>query len=212
MNYYQEITLLPDAEIALGFIWQNVFQQVHIALVENKIGPNQSAIAVGFPDYKQTSFPLGSKLRLFAKDKAELEKLAITNWLTRLADYAHVKAIKPVPAEVTYVCFTRKHVKSVERIEREMEEKAQRWAAKSGQPLTQCLMDLEKTKPVGHSKLPFIFLHSQETKRRSPNESSKFPLFISRVEVNGAQNGTFDSYGLSAKLNSENNLGCVPQF
>lgn len=212
MNYYQEITLLPDSEVALGFIWQNVFQQVHIALVENKIGPNQSAIAVGFPDYKESSFPLGSKLRLFAKNKAELEKLAITNWLTRLEDYAHVKAIKPVPTDVTYVCFTRTHVKSAERVERDMQEKAKRWAAKSGKPLAQCLIELENTKPVGHSKLPFIFLHSQETKRRSPNESSKFPLFISRVEVNGSQNGMFDSYGLSAKLNSANNLGCVPQF
>ncbi|MCO4790206.1 type I-F CRISPR-associated endoribonuclease Cas6/Csy4, partial [Vibrio cholerae] len=37
MNYYQEITLLPDADIALGFLWQNVFQQVHIALVEHKV-------------------------------------------------------------------------------------------------------------------------------------------------------------------------------
>ncbi|MFA0280003.1 type I-F CRISPR-associated endoribonuclease Cas6/Csy4, partial [Vibrio sp. 10N.222.55.F8] len=51
MNYYQEITLLPDAEISLGFIWQNVFQQVHIALVDNKVAANQSAIAVGFPEY-----------------------------------------------------------------------------------------------------------------------------------------------------------------
>tara|TARA_R110002033_G_scaffold153199_2_gene189745 strand:- start:20 stop:658 length:639 start_codon:yes stop_codon:yes gene_type:complete len=212
MNYYQEITLLPDVEIPLGFIWQNVFQQIHIALVENKVGPNQSAIAVGFPDYKQTSFPLGSKLRLFAKEQAQLEKLAINNWLTRFKDYAHVKCIKPVPAEATFVSYARKHIKSVERIEREMHEKALLWATKSGKPLEQCLLDLEKTKPVGHSKLPFIFLHSQETKRRSPNENSKFPLFITKVDVNTKQDGTFDCYGLSAKFNSENNLGCVPQF
>ena len=126
MNYYQEVTLLPDVEIPLGFIWQNVFQQVHIALVENKVGPNQSAVGVGFPDYKQTSFPLGSKLRLFANEQAQLESLAIGNWLTRFEDYTHVKAIKPVPAEATFVSFTRKQVKSVERIEREMQQKAQR--------------------------------------------------------------------------------------
>ncbi|WP_418358241.1 type I-F CRISPR-associated endoribonuclease Cas6/Csy4 [Shewanella basaltis] len=216
MNYYQEITLLPDIEIPLGFIWQNLFQQVHIALVENKVGPNQSAIGVGFPDYKQTSFPLGSKLRLFANEQAQLETLAIGNWLTRFEDYTHVKAIKPVPAEATFVSFTRKQVKSVERIEREMQQKAQRWAVKSGKSLAECLKDLEKTKPAGHSKLPFIFLHSQETKRRSPNESCKFPLFISRVAIDGKldakQNGSFDCYGLSAKSNSEDNLGCVPQF
>ncbi|MBB1270219.1 type I-F CRISPR-associated endoribonuclease Cas6/Csy4 [Shewanella sp. SR44-3] len=216
MNYYQEITLLPDVEISLGFIWQNVFQQVHIALVENKIGPNQSAIAVGFPDYKQGRFPLGSKLRLFAQKQEQLEKLAISNWLSRLEDYVHVKGIKPVPAEANFVSFTRKQVKSTERIEREMHQKAQRWSVKSGKPLTECLKDLEKTKPTGHSELPFIFLHSQETKRRSPNESSKFPLFISSVTVDGKQgvkqNGSFDCYGLSSKVNREDNLGCVPQF
>lgn len=216
MNYYQEITLLPDVEISLGFIWQNVFQQVHIALVENKIGSNQSAIAVGFPDYKQTNFPLGSKLRLFAQEQAQLEKLAIDGWLTRFDDYTHVKGIKPVPAESTFVSFSRKQVKSVERIEREMQQKAQRWAVKSGKSLAECLKELEKTKPTGHSKLPFIFLHSQETKRRSPNESSKFPLFIKKMVVDGKlgakQNGSFDCYGLSAKLNSEENMGWVPQF
>ncbi|MDG2898076.1 type I-F CRISPR-associated endoribonuclease Cas6/Csy4, partial [Vibrio parahaemolyticus] len=47
MDYYQEITLLPDADISLGFIWQNVFQQVHLALVDNKVADNQSSIAVG---------------------------------------------------------------------------------------------------------------------------------------------------------------------
>ncbi|MGX9460357.1 type I-F CRISPR-associated endoribonuclease Cas6/Csy4 [Shewanella sp. A14] len=212
MNYYQEITLLPDVEIPLGFIWQNVFQQVHIALVENKISPNQSAIAVGFPDYKQGSFPLGSKLRLFAQEQSQLEKLAIADWLTRFKDYAHIKGIKPVPAEATFVSFTRKHIKSAERIDREMQQKAQRWATKSGTPLNECLTELEKTKPSGQSKLPFIFLHSQETKRRSPDENSKFPLFINRIEVDGKQNGIFDCYGLSAKLNSKESLGCVPQF
>ncbi|WP_445777289.1 type I-F CRISPR-associated endoribonuclease Cas6/Csy4 [Shewanella sp.] len=216
MNFYIELQLLPDDEVNLGFLWQKVFQQVHIALVEHKVAPNQSAIAVGFPDYGDNGFPLGNKLRLFAKEPAQLQKLSINHWLTRLADYTHVKAIKPVPAEATFVSFTRKQVKSVERIEREMQQKAQRWAVKSGKSLAECLKDLEKTKPAGHSKLPFIFLHSQETKRRSPNESCKFPLFISRVAIDGKldakQNGSFDCYGLSAKSNSEDNLGCVPQF
>lgn len=77
MNYYQEITLLPDVEISLGFLWQNVFQQVHIVLVEHKVAENQSAVAVGFPDYRNAKFLLGNKLRLFAKEQATLEKLSI---------------------------------------------------------------------------------------------------------------------------------------
>ncbi|QFU04429.1 CRISPR-associated endonuclease Cas6/Csy4 [Pseudoalteromonas sp. THAF3] len=212
MNYYQEITMLPDAEIPLGFIWQNVFQQVHIALVEHKAGPNQSEIAVGFPDYGQKGFPLGNKLRLFATEQAQLEKLSITKWLTRLEDYCHVKAIKPVPEEVTWVSFSRQHVKSPERIEREMQEKAERWSAKSGKPLVECLAELERTKPSSKCDLPFVYLHSQQTKQRSPDINSKYPLFIKLQEFTGKSNGTFDCYGLSSKSNEENVNGCVPQF
>lgn len=212
MNYYQEITILPDAEISLSFIWQNVFQQVHIALVENKVASNQSAIAVGFPDYQQTGFPLGSKLRLFAKEQATLEKLAIAQWLARLEDYAHIKAIKPVPSVVTYVSFMRKHIKSPERIERDMQQKAELWAAKTGKRLEDCLAELAKTKPNGQSKLPYIYLHSQQTKQCSPDKNSKFPLFIEMHEVGAEQLGLFDCYGLNAKVNHKECLGTVPQF
>ena len=40
MNYYIDITLLPDPEITLSFIQQKVYQQVHIALAENKVEEN----------------------------------------------------------------------------------------------------------------------------------------------------------------------------
>ncbi|MGL5757906.1 type I-F CRISPR-associated endoribonuclease Cas6/Csy4 [Plesiomonas sp.] len=212
MNYYQEITLLPDADIALGFLWQNVFQQVHIALVEHKVGSNQSLVAVGFPDYRQAKFPLGSKLRLFAKEQATLEKLDIHNWLTRLEDYVHIKGIKPVPTDVTYVSFVRKQVKSPERIERDMQQKATLWAAKSGKSLEECLVDLEQSKPTALCSLPFIYLHSQQTKQRSPDKSSKFPLFIQMQQQSTSQYGYFDCYGLSAKKDGLAALATVPHF
>ncbi|AOT10859.1 type I-F CRISPR-associated endoribonuclease Cas6/Csy4 [Pseudoalteromonas luteoviolacea] len=211
MNYYQEITLLPDAEVSLGFIWQNVFQQVHIALVEHKVDKNKSAVAVGFPQYGKAKFPLGSKLRLFAKDQAQLEKLNIAKWLGRLEDYAHVKGIKPVPDDVSYVSFTRKNVKSPTRIEKDMEERAKRRAQKSGKTFDECMTELAETKP-GPSDLPFIFLHSQQTKTRTPDTNSKYPLFITMEGREGNSHGTFDCYGLNAKANDENVFGCVPQF
>jgi len=61
MKYYLDITLLPDAETNLGFLWHKVYQQVHIALVENKVAKNQSEIAVSFPEYGSKAFPLGAK-------------------------------------------------------------------------------------------------------------------------------------------------------
>ena len=212
MNYYQEITLLPDVEISLGFLWQNVFQQVHIALVEHKVTENQSAVAVGFPDYRNAKFPLGNKLRLFAKDQTSLEKLAIDKWLTRLEDYVHIKGIKPVPDLVTYVSFARKQVKSPERIEREMHRKAELWSAKSGKTLAECLAELEKSKPTTLCSLPFIYLHSQQTKLRSPEKNSKFPLFIDMYEQSTNQDGVFDCYGLNSKLNSKDAPATVPYF
>lgn len=212
MNYYQEITLLPDADIALGFLWQNVFQQVHIALVDHKVGSNQSLVAVGFPDYRQAKFPLGAKLRLFAKEQATLEKLDIHRWLTRLEDYVHIKGIKSVPSDVTYVSFVRKQVKSPERIERDMQQKAARWAAKSGQSLAECLAVLEQSKPTELCRLPFICLHSQQTKQRSPDKNSKFPLFIEMQPQSTSQDGGFDCYGLSSKANGQSALATVPHF
>lgn len=212
MNYYQEITLLPDTDISLGFIWQNVFQQVHIALVEHKVGSNQSLVAVGFPDYGHANFPLGNKFRLFAKDQVTLEKLDIHRWLTRLEDYVHIKGIKPVPSEVTHVSFVRKQVKSAERIERDMQEKAGLWAKKSGKSLLDCLAALEATKPKALCRLPFVYLHSQQTKERAPDKSSKYPLFIDMQQRDIPQSGKFDCYGLSAKTSSQSVLATVPHF
>ncbi|AKJ43479.1 hypothetical protein SOASR032_27450 [Pragia fontium] len=212
MKFYQEITLLPDADISLGFLWQNVFQQVHIALVEHKVDTNQSAVAVGFPDYRQAQFPLGSKLRLFAKEQATLEKIAINQWLARLKDYVHIKGIKPVPSDVTYVSFVRKQVKSPERIERDMQQKSALWAAKSGKSLAECLIELEKSKPTDLCRLPFIYLHSQQTKQRSPDKNSKFPLFIEMHPQSASLDGVFDCYGLSAKASGKPAFATVPHF
>lgn len=212
MNYYQDIILLPDADISLGFLWQNVFQQVHIALVEHKVDTNKSTVAVGFPDYRLAQSPLGCKLRLFAKEQAPLDKLAIRQWLERLEDYVHIEGIKTVPRDVTYVSFVRKQVKSPERIERDMQQKATLWANQSGKPLAECLAELEKSKPAAQCHLPFIYLHSQQTKRRSPEKSSKFPLFIEMHKQSTALNGHFNCYGLSTKSNELSGLATVPHF
>lgn len=212
MNYYQEITLLPDADIALGFLWQNIFQQVHIALVEHKVASNESLVAVGFPDYRQAKFPLGNRLRLFAKEQATLEKLSIHQWLTRFEDYVHIKGIKTVPADVTYVSFVRQQVKSTERIERDMHNKAALWSAKSGKELSECLAVLAQTKPVAFCSLPFIYTHSQQTKLRSPEKNSKFPLFIKMEQQSSSKEGAFDCYGLSAKRRGSSELATIPHF
>ena len=86
MKYYLDITLLPDAEANLGFLWQKVYQQVHLALVENKIAENESAIGISFPKYKESDFPLGDKLRLFSETQEQFKQLELKKWFNRLTD------------------------------------------------------------------------------------------------------------------------------
>ena len=212
MKYYLDITLLPETDITLGFIWQKVYQQVHIALVDNKVGNNESAIAVSFPSYGEHAFPLGNQLRLLANEEGQLTKLNIAKWLNRFEDYVHIKSIKAVPANVTHAAFVRQQVKGEARIEKDMLSKAQRWAEKSEQPLDVCLLELEKSKPKANNNLPFIWLESQETKQRDVTSSRKFPLFIKKIEVTEQQVGTFNCYGLSTNHNDKEKLASIPQF
>jgi CRISPR-associated endonuclease Csy4 len=192
MNYYLDITLIPDAEANLGFLWHKVFQQVHLALVENKTGENESAVALSIVGYGEKPFPLGNKLRLLAKSEEALQKLDIPRWLNRLADYCHIKAIKPVPAEIRqFACFKRKPVKSIEK-------KAQRRAEHLNKPYEEVLAYLLKEGKSIKSELPYINLESQETKKRvEQGVSPRFRLFIEKVVSAQPIDGQFDCYGLS---------------
>lgn len=219
MNFYQEITLLPDSDIALGFLWQKLYQQVHIALVENKIDEYTSAIGVGFAHFSNKKFPLGDKLRLFAHKKEQLENLGIGQYLQRLSDCVHIKSIQAVPQNVQHVLFVRKTVKGASRIEQQWQQKAQYKAKKEGKSLTECLAELNAIKPDADNKLPFIWMQSQQTKRLNSQLSNKFPLFIEQVKLNNAQEGLFNCYGLAQKRKQDSSSpvykvigGSVPMF
>jgi CRISPR-associated endonuclease Csy4 len=192
MKYYFDITLLPDPEITLGFIWQKVFQQVHIALVDNKVGDNESAVALSVVGYRDKDFPLGNKLRLLAASEDVLQTLDMQRWLNRLSDYCHLSSIKPVPAEVKqYARFNRKNVKSIEK-------KAQRRAVHLAKPYDEVLAYLIEQGNSKECKLPFINVESQESKKQAgQGVSCQFILFIEQVLFDEAVNGKFDCYGLS---------------
>jgi len=183
MKYYLDITLLPDAEANLGFLWQKVYQQIHIALVENKIAENQSAIAVSFPKYGDKEFPLGNTLRLLTKDKSQLEKLNVEKWLSRLADYSHLKSIKTVPANVDeFVCFKRvQFATNPERL-------ARRRAKRKSESLENALAHYAGFKDQ-HSKLPFVSMKS--------SKGNSFRLFVKQEIGHGQEQGAFNCYGLS---------------
>ncbi len=162
MKYYQEITILPDPEISMYFIWQQLYTQLHIALADlyNRYGID--GIGVNFPNYKyeekngKTFATLGTKLRVFANSKEELNKLDLDTWLERLDDYVHIKKPNEVGNKPTgYVSVQRYRFKPVEL-------QVQSLAEKLGISYEKALKTVEKRKP--EMKLPFIKLHSQTNK------------------------------------------------
>ncbi|OOE56110.1 type I-F CRISPR-associated endoribonuclease Cas6/Csy4 [Salinivibrio sp. ML323] len=203
MQCYIDITLLPDTDISADFLWHKVFQQVHIALAENKIGPNKSAIAVGFPDYRQGDFPLGHRLRLFAQTKEEFEQLNIHRWLSRLTDYVHIKAVKPVPEGVQdYAYFKRWNYKSPQRLYKNLDRRAAAIASKNGYDEAEVkrrLLENIKTDDKRWS-LPFIQVTSLSSQKRA-GRTEEFALYIERETTKQPPNKDqpFTCYGLSRR-------------
>lgn len=198
MKYYQDITILPDAEADLGFLWQKVYQQIHIALVENKTANNNSDIAISFPSYGNNEFPLGNKLRVFSKTKEALIKLDVNKWLNRLTDYVHCKSIDEVPSNFTeYAYFKRKQFKS------NIYKKAERRAKHLNKPLDEVLEFLKNENKSYQCKLPFINMNSL-------SKGEQFKLFIEHEIVNQPREGEFNCYGLSNR--EKGKAATIPWF
>lgn len=213
MNNYQEIRLLPNTKLNLGFLWQKVFQQIHIALVENKVAENESEVGLSIPDYVVPQdgikgLPLGDKIRLFAKTEQQLEQLNIVKWLARLEDYAQVKTIKPVPADCQHACFSRRAVKGERRLVEKARQMAEAKAKITDEPMESWFKQYRLQSAKLSSTLPFIQIS------RSPSEQSEgkrgFKLFIEMQLHNAPKSGTFNCYGLSHK--GENKQATVPWF
>ncbi|WP_086981314.1 type I-F CRISPR-associated endoribonuclease Cas6/Csy4 [Vibrio aphrogenes] len=206
MKYYLDITLLPDTEINLGFLWFKVYQQIHLMLVENKIGEKDSAIGISFPQYGlNKGFPLGDKLRLLARSEQELTKVDVVRWLSRLEDYVHIKNIKPVPEKVEkFVYFKRWQHKSPEKLRLNVAKRAEYLSNKHG-------LDFEETKNnllksienyEEKSALPYINLTSLSTDKMVAHEQRKnFKLFIEKQVVDKPSENSkqFTCYGLSRR-------------
>jgi len=202
MKYYLDITLLPDAEANIGFLWQKVYQQVHLALVENKIAENQSAIAVSFPKYGDKVFPLGNKLRLFSKTQQQLEQLNMGNWLNRLTDYIHCTSIKEVPLSVNqFACFKRKQFKS------NLLREAARRAKYKNESVEQAMVHFQAYKK--ECTLPFIAIESLSTNKINADRRI-FKLFIEQQLNEEESVGEFSCYGLSHR--DLNKAATVPWF
>jgi len=201
MKFYQDVTLIADAEVNLGLIWQKVYQQLHLALVKNKISEHESAIGISFPKYGDKPFPLGNKLRLFAQSEEQLQKLDLGKWLNRLTDYTHHTSIKAVPSNVNaFVCFKRKQFKSATKIEADIERRALYQSQKDNRPIDEIRAGLLAQQYDGKCDLPFVYMTSLSSEKDSDHsDRKKFRLFIEKEDVEKAQTGSFTCYGLSSR-------------
>jgi CRISPR-associated endonuclease Csy4 len=185
MQHYIDITLLPNDEIGHYFLWGKLYQQVHLALVEQ----GQEQVGVSFPEYSKDQPRLGRKLRLFARDEQQLIQLNLSKWLNRLADYCHISSIRTVPTEVKYVIFSRmQNITNPERL-------ARRRAKRKSETFEQAMMHFSGFKE-SFTTLPFVELQSLSTSVDG-EKNHKFKLFIDRHFCSKAQIGAFSSYGLS---------------
>lgn len=221
MGFYCEITLLPNPEVNIYFLWSKVYQQIHLSLVEMQDDQGRVPIGISFPEYVtgERFSVLGGKLRLFAADEATLTKFDATKWLSRLSDYVHCTSIRPVPDRVKgYAIYQRLQPKTnPERLARRY---LRRWekhhpgetapdlatvlsrelpfSVKDGagavvkQTLRYCDMSPSAV------RVPFIRLQSL-------SGGHSFCLWIQKKTVEAAVAGPFSCYGLSV-------AATVPEF
>ncbi|MBF0241169.1 MAG: type I-F CRISPR-associated endoribonuclease Cas6/Csy4, partial [Desulfamplus sp.] len=192
MKHYIELTLIQNADIAHYFLWEKVFQQVHLGLVEMQDSDKKVQIGISFPEYDKENYRLGNKIRFFAEDEATLKQFDVQKWLNRLLDYVHLTRIRPVPdRKLTYACYKREQIKETK------ERLARRKAKRAGISIDEALQLLGNYEEK-RVRTPFINIKSQSSDRR-------FRLFILKENSSELINQGFSSYGLS-------NISTVPEF
>ena len=230
MKFYLEITLLPNPEVGVHFLWSKVFQQIHLGLVEMQDDQGRVPIGVSFPDYVlggRSQLPashdtrtslciekysvLGCKLRLFAEHESTLGQFNASHWLARLSDYVHCTSIRPVPEKLNgYATYQREQPKtSKERL-------ARRYAKRHNMDFETALhstVDLTvKPPPDEVYKTQFRYCDMPQKTVTTPfirlqslSGGQTFCLWIKKTAVVEPSGATFSRYGLSA-------VSTVPEF
>jgi CRISPR-associated endonuclease Csy4 len=194
MDYYQELSLLPQEEVNLNFLWAKTFQQIHLGLVEIQDDKGQVPIGISFPGYVvgEKYSVLGNKCRLFAQDETMLARFDAAKWLSRLNDYMHCTSIRPVPEKIKgYAIYQRQQPKTGK------ERLARRYAVRHNVSYDEAL---QRYHAMAHQSIstPFIRL-------KSLSNDQTFCLWIKKTLVSEPSGTTYSTYGLSAKAT-------VPEF
>ncbi len=204
MKFYQEITLIDQAEISPYFIWSKLYSQLHLVFAEQKDADDKVNIGVSFPQYifeekaenQKAKINLGRKLRLFTQSGEDFKKLDIRKWLERLEDYVHISSIREVPSDIkSYAIYKRKQVKT--NAQRLARHRVKRGDIGFDEALARY------SNVVTTTDLPYIEMQSLST---SDEQSKKrFKLFIEKLPAEQSEIQVFSTYGLSP-------VASVPEF
>ncbi len=196
MKVYQEIILRPSSEIPHYFLWEKLFQQIHLALVETKIVRKDvvngmekdieySEYGVSFPQYNNQMNALGCRLRVFAISEEKMDQLNLERWLKRLVDYCQHSQTRTVPVNTMHSRFQRRQfVANSERLVR-------RRAKRKHETLEEARAHFSGFS-AQTSKIPFINVQSS-------SNNTRFRLFIEQEILRQEETGEFSCYGLSKK-------------
>jgi CRISPR-associated endonuclease Csy4 len=214
MRFYCEITLLPNPEINIHFLWSKLFGQLHLGLVEMKDEQERVPIGISFPDYVagEKRSVLGGRCRLFAHDEATLMRFDTQKRLEHLKDYVHCTTIRPVPEKVKgYAIYQRFNPKTNQaRLARRYAKRHDMDFETAFNSTVQLLADKAPTDATYKMafrycdlstkvvSMPFIRLDSL-TNRHT------FCLWIQKNDVSAPSGQYFSCYGLSAN-------STVPEF
>ncbi|URL06732.1 type I-F CRISPR-associated endoribonuclease Cas6/Csy4 [Avibacterium sp. 21-595] len=179
---YQELTLLPSAEIPLHALWEALYKQLHIGLADVQNRESVNRIGVSFPRYELGQHSLGNQIRLIAPDEATLATLNLEKWLARLTDYIHIKKPAVVPNHAVPVTVKRYRFRPIDQ---QAKAHAKRHQISYEEALTHC-----KTHRRAELHPPFI-------RMKSESNAQSYPLVILQKTADAAVHGSYNSYGLS---------------
>ena len=189
MTYYIELTLIDSPDFSTYQLWSKLYQQLHLAFVEQKDVQDLTPYGVSFPQYRfnvdKNLGSLGAKLRIFASSKDQLETLNLAHYLKQLLDYVHITSVREVPKHsiTGFACYYRARPKN------SIEQRILHQAKRRNISVEEAVKHFEgyAAKSID---LPFIGLNSASS-------AAKFKLIIGKVVHQQANIGKFGTYGLS---------------
>ena len=192
MNFYQEVTIIKNSEIDLCFLRNKIITKIHLHLIAYQDGEGNVPFGLSFPEFSKEYKRIGSKIRVFALSKEELEEFDLIKNLRIFSDYVHCTSIRTVPPQVTqWVKYFRKRTKTNScRLARRAARRkniSYEEAYNKYKDFKESLLDL-----------PYFNLVSLSNK-------NSYKYFIDKLEVENNNSNKFNTFGLSAG-------GVVPYF